>query len=73
MAAIQAATSRPAEMLDRKGELGAVNAGAYADIVAVNGDPLKNIKELKKVKFVMKGGEVFKDELHPAPCMAGAK
>jgi len=73
MAAIQAATSRPAEMLDRKGELGVVSEGAYADIVAVSGDPLKDIMELKKVKFVMKGGEVFMDELHAAPCAVDKK
>ena len=63
MDAIQSATSRPAEMLDRKGDLGALTPGAYADIVAVSGDPLKNIDELKNVKFVMKGGAVYKDEL----------
>jgi len=63
MDAIQSATSRAAEMLDRKGELGALVPGAYADIVAVGGDPLKNIEELKNVKFVMKGGAVYKDEL----------
>jgi imidazolonepropionase-like amidohydrolase len=69
MAAIQSATSRPAEMLDRKGDLGAVSEGAYADIVAVSGDPLKSIEELKQVKFVMKNGAVFKDDLHAAPCV----
>jgi imidazolonepropionase-like amidohydrolase len=63
MDAIQAATSQAAEMLDRKGELGVVAPGAYADIVAVDGDPMKNIEELKKVKFVMKNGTVYKDEL----------
>jgi imidazolonepropionase-like amidohydrolase len=63
MDAIQSATSQAAEMLDRKGELGVVAPGAYADIVAVDGDPLKNIEELKKVKFVMKNGTVYKDEL----------
>jgi imidazolonepropionase-like amidohydrolase len=63
MEAIQSATLRAAEMLDRKGELGAVSPGAYADIVAVSGDPLNNIEELKKVKFVMKGGTVYKDEI----------
>jgi imidazolonepropionase-like amidohydrolase len=62
MDAIQSATSRAAEMLDRKGELGSMAPGAYADIVAVSGDPLKNIDELKNVKFVMKGGTVYKDE-----------
>jgi imidazolonepropionase-like amidohydrolase len=63
MDAIQSATSRAAEMLDREGELGMLAPGAYADIVAVSGDPLKNIDELKNVKFVMKGGTVYKDEL----------
>jgi imidazolonepropionase-like amidohydrolase len=63
MDAIQSATSRAAEMLDRKGELGVVAAGAYADIVAVSGDPLKDIGELEKVKFVMKGGVIYKDEI----------
>jgi imidazolonepropionase-like amidohydrolase len=63
MDAIQSATSRAAEMLDRKGELGALVPGAYADIVAVSGDPLKGIEELKNVKFVMKGGAIYKDEI----------
>jgi imidazolonepropionase-like amidohydrolase len=49
-------------MLDEKGELGVVAAGAYADIIAVNGEPLKDVKELAKVSFVMKGGSVFKNE-----------
>jgi imidazolonepropionase-like amidohydrolase len=63
MDAIQSATSRAAEMLDRKGDLGVVAPGAYADIVAVSGDPLKDIGELEKVKFVMKGGAICKDEI----------
>ena len=72
-AAIQAATSRPAEMLGSKGELGVVAEGAYADIIAVGADPLKNIGELEKVKFVMKDGAVFKDDFHGTPCVAPAK
>ena len=60
MDAIQSATSRAAEMLNSKGDLGIVAAGAYADIIAVAGDPLKDIGELGKVRFVMKNGEVFK-------------
>jgi len=63
MAAIQAATARPAEMLERKGDLGVVAAGAFADVVAVSGDPLQDVAELKKVQFVMKGGAVFKNEI----------
>lgn len=63
MAAIRSATSRAAEMLDSKGELGVIAPGAHADIIAVGGDPLKDVGELEQVKFVMKGGSVFKDEL----------
>jgi imidazolonepropionase-like amidohydrolase len=63
MEAIRAATSRPAELLDETGELGVLAAGAYADIIAVSGDPLKNVKELGNVKFVMKGGSVFKNQM----------
>lgn len=61
--AIRAATSNAAEMLDAQGELGVVAAGAFADIIAVQGDPLKDVKELAKVRFVMKGGSVFKNDL----------
>jgi len=64
MQAIQSATSRAAEMLDRQGELGVVAPGAYADLVAVSGDPLKDVNELKRVKFVMKDGTVYKNEAH---------
>jgi imidazolonepropionase-like amidohydrolase len=62
MAAIQAATSRAAEMLDAKGDLGVVAAGAYADIVAVDGDPLSDIAALGRVRFVMKDGKVFRQD-----------
>ena len=72
-AAIQAATSRPAEMLGSKGEIGVVAEGAFADMIAVGADPLKDIGELEKVKFVMKDGAVFKDDFHGTPCMASAK
>ena len=63
MQAIQSATSKAAEMLDREGELGVVAPGALADIVAVSGDPLQDINVLKNVGFVMKDGKVFKNEL----------
>ncbi len=62
MEAIQAATSRAAEMLDCAGELGAVAAGAYADIIAVADDPLSDIGQMEKVTFVMKEGKIYKDE-----------
>jgi imidazolonepropionase-like amidohydrolase len=63
MQAIQSATSRAAELLDMKGRLGTIAPGAYADIVAVSGDPLADIKILESVGFVMKDGKVFKNEL----------
>jgi imidazolonepropionase-like amidohydrolase len=62
MQAIRAATSRAAEMLDERGEIGVVAPGAYADIIAVSGDPLKDVKELANVRFVMKSGNIFKNE-----------
>ncbi|HYA25875.1 MAG TPA: amidohydrolase family protein, partial [Terriglobales bacterium] len=58
--AIKSATSRPAEMLDMEGKIGAIAPGAYADIVAVNGDPLQDVKILENVQFVMKDGRVFR-------------
>jgi imidazolonepropionase-like amidohydrolase len=60
MDAIKAATSKAAELLDMQGELGVIAPGAYADIIAVPGDPLSNIDVLKQVNFVMKDGVVFK-------------
>src|SRR5712675_3407478 len=63
MDAIQSATSRSAEMLDMKGEIGVIAAGAYAEVVAVSGDPLKDVGELEHVRFVMHNGAVFKNDM----------
>jgi imidazolonepropionase-like amidohydrolase len=60
MDAIRSATYQAAEMLDETGELGVVAPEAYADIVAVKGDPTKDVTELERVTFVMKGGAVFR-------------
>src|SRR5215469_12336062 len=62
MDAIQSATSRAAVMLDMESKIGVVAPGAYADIIAVNGDPLRDIKELEHVQFVMKDGQVFHEK-----------
>jgi imidazolonepropionase-like amidohydrolase len=59
MDAIQSATSRAAVMLDMEGKIGVIAPGAFADIVAVSGDPLHDIKALRGVRFVMKDGKVF--------------
>ena len=64
MAAIQSATSKPAEMLDMSGQIGVVAPGAFADIVATRGDPLRDVKALEQVGFVMKDGRVFRDAFH---------
>jgi len=60
MDAIKSATSRSAEMLDMEGKVGVIAPGAYADVVAVSGDPLRDVKILENVQFVMKDGKVFK-------------
>jgi imidazolonepropionase-like amidohydrolase len=65
MQAIQSATSRAANLLDQKGKIGVIAPGAYADVIAVSGDPLADIKVLGNVGFVMKDGRVFKNELGP--------
>ena len=63
MQAIQSATTVAAALLDRANDFGAIEPGKYADIIAVNGDPLVSINELERVRFVMKGGEVYRNEL----------
>jgi imidazolonepropionase-like amidohydrolase len=60
--AIQAATVNAADLLGWSGKVGSLEPGAWADIVAVDGDPLKDVSTLERVKFVMKGGEVVKNE-----------
>src|SRR5712692_5865393 len=60
MDSIRSATSRAAEMLDMTGEIGVIAPGAYADVIAVAGDPLRDVNALKDVRFVMKDGAVFK-------------
>jgi imidazolonepropionase-like amidohydrolase len=64
MQAIRSGTSVPAELLGWSDKVGTIEAGKWADIVAVGGDPLKDITEVENVKFVMKGGTVYKNELH---------
>jgi imidazolonepropionase-like amidohydrolase len=64
MQAIRSGTVVPAELLGWGDKMGTVEAGKWADIVAVSGDPLKDITEVERVKFVMKGGTVYKNEVH---------
>ena len=58
--AIQSATVTAAEALGQTGEVGEIRSGAWGDLIAVDGDPLANVRVLESVKFVMKGGEVVK-------------
>ena len=61
MQAIQAATASAADLLGWSDKVGAVTPGLYADLIAVDGDPLADITELERVQFVMKGGVVYKN------------
>ena len=63
MDAIRSATSRAAEMLEMNGKIGVLAPGAFADLVAVSGDPLRDITELGRVQFVMKDGNIIRNEI----------
>jgi imidazolonepropionase-like amidohydrolase len=58
--AIWASTANAADLIGDAQDIGSVQAGRYADVVAVSGDPLKDITELQRVTFVMKNGVVYK-------------
>jgi imidazolonepropionase-like amidohydrolase len=66
MQAIQAATSNAADLLGHSSEIGSVKAGKFADLIAVTGDPLKDISLLERIEFVMKDGKVYKSAGAPA-------
>ena len=63
MQAIQTATTSAADLMGWSGKVGVVAPGAWADMVAVSGDPTRDVTELERVKWVMKGGVVYKDAL----------
>ncbi len=65
LGAIQAATINAATMLGKDKQFGSVEPGRFADIIAVNGDPLSDITVMYQVPFVMKGGQIIKDPAHP--------
>ena len=60
MQAIQAATSSAADLLGHSSEIGSIKPGKYADLIAVPGDPLADVRLLEDVKFVMKDGKIYK-------------
>ncbi|HVO62530.1 MAG TPA: amidohydrolase family protein, partial [Terriglobales bacterium] len=61
--AIRTATQNSADLLGRSNDVGTIEVGKYADIIAVQGDPLQDVTLLQNVGFVMKGGRVYKDEI----------
>ena len=64
--AIQAATLNAAELLGKTNEIGAVEPGKYADLIAVQGDPLQDIAVMERMVFIMKGGAIIKDRVTKA-------
>jgi imidazolonepropionase-like amidohydrolase len=60
--AIRSATTNAAELLGWSTRAGALQPGFYADLIAVEGDPLQDIATLERVKFVMKGGQVVRND-----------
>jgi imidazolonepropionase-like amidohydrolase len=61
--AIQAGTSVNAQALGWQDQIGSIDKGKYADVIAVSGDPLADITELQRVQFVMKGGKIIRNDL----------
>jgi imidazolonepropionase-like amidohydrolase len=66
MDAILAATRNAADLIGDSADIGSVQPGRFADIIAVRGDPLADITELERVQFVMKGGQVYRQDGHDA-------
>jgi imidazolonepropionase-like amidohydrolase len=64
--AIQSGTIVNAEVMGWQDQIGSIEKGKYADLVAVSGDPLADITELQRVGFVMKGGKVIRNDLAQA-------
>ena len=62
MRAIQAATTADADLLGVSSKLGSITKGKLADIIAVRGDPLRDVRLLEDVRFVMKDGRVYKED-----------
>jgi imidazolonepropionase-like amidohydrolase len=66
LAAIQSATINAADLLGSSGKVGALEPAHYADLIAVEGNPVARVRLLENVKFVIKGGHVYRDEAHGA-------
>jgi imidazolonepropionase-like amidohydrolase len=65
--AIRSATSVGADNIGWGDRVGSIEKGKYADLVAVSGNPMTDVTELERVKFVMKGGQVFRNDFAAVP------
>jgi len=65
--AIRTATQNSADLIGRSKDVGTIEVGKYADIIAVSGDPLQDVNVLQTVGFVMKGGVIYKDKIANTP------
>jgi imidazolonepropionase-like amidohydrolase len=61
--AIRAATANAADLMGWQDKVGSIQVGNYADVIAVSGDPVADVTELERVRFVMKGGVVVKNDI----------
>jgi len=65
--AIRTATQNSADLIGRSKDVGTIEVGKYAEIIAVSGDPLQDVTVLQNVGFVMKGGVIYKDKIANSP------
>ena len=73
MRAIQSGTIVNAQVLGWDDQIGSIEKGKFADLVAMSGDPLADISELQRIRFVMKGGKVIRYDLPLRPSSEGAR
>ena len=71
--ALQGGTIVNAEALGWQDRIGSVEKGKFADLTAVSGNPLQDITELQRMKFVMKGGKIIRNDLTPTPAAVASR
>ena len=60
---LRMATTVNAEIIHMQDKVGTIEKGKFADLIAVSGDPLQDISEMQRVRFVMKGGDIIRNDL----------
>ncbi len=70
---LRMATTVNAEIIHWQDRVGSIDKGKFADLIAVSGDPLRDITEMQRVKFVMKGGVVIKNDLGGAETLVSER